>query len=182
MELTLWLLRSTPTRLGVFLRRIAYRPFMRQSHMFDIENDVEIKGLRNLHIGTGTCIEQRCTLLCTNSSVEIEDNCYMNKNVRIGADGGGEVRIGNHVMIGPNTVIDPSTHKTSDLSVPMRNQGMEFGRIIIEEDVWIGANVVIVKDVTVGKGAIIAAGAIVTSDVKSYSLVGGVPAKLIRNR
>jgi acetyltransferase-like isoleucine patch superfamily enzyme len=59
---------------------------------------------------------------------------------------------------------------------------MKDGEIIIEDDVWIGSNAVILSNCTIGKGAIIGAGAVVTRNVDSYTVVGGVPAKLVKKR
>ncbi len=73
-------------------------------------------------------------------------------------------------------------HIFSDTTVPIRQQGDRGGDIVIEDDVWIGTHTIILTDVTIHKGAIIGAGAVVTKDVEPYAIVGGVPAKLIRYR
>jgi len=64
----------------------------------------------------------------------------------------------------------------------MQKQGGEPGPVIIEDDVWIGARVIILAGVTIGTGAVIGAGSVVTRDVLPFTIVGGVPAKLIRER
>lgn len=64
----------------------------------------------------------------------------------------------------------------------MREQQGENRQIVIEDDVWIGYNAIILGGVTIGTGAVIAAGAVVTENVEPYSIVGGVPAKLIKKR
>jgi acetyltransferase-like isoleucine patch superfamily enzyme len=71
---------------------------------------------------------------------------------------------------------------TKSLYAAIREQGHSGGKIVIEDDVWIRANAVITPDVIIGKGAVVAAGAVVTSDVPPYQIVGGVPAKTIANR
>ena len=74
-------------------------------------------------------------------------------------------------------------HNVSRIDVPMNQQGMEeSGTVVIEDDVWIGARVTILKDVTIGKGSIIGAASVVTKDVPPYSVVAGNPARLIRKR
>ena len=106
----------------------------------------------------------------------------MNYRVSIDASCGGEIIIGDHVMIGPNVVMRSSNHRYDDLKKPRQLQGHVPGVIRIEDDVWIGANAVILSGVTIRRGAIIAAGAVVTKDVDSYAIVGGVPARLIKKR
>ncbi len=103
-------------------------------------------------------------------------------NVGTYIDGGGEIEIGNHVMIGPNCAIASREHSFDVLDTPMCFQPVKYGKIIIEDDVWIGANVSIKAGVSIGKGSIVAAGAVVTKDIPAYSIVGGVPAKIISNR
>ena len=84
------------------------------------------------------------------------------------------VSIGNHVLISWDVNIIEFDYHAPGGGIP------EPKPIIIEDEVWIGARCIITKDVTIGKGSIIAAGAVVTKDVPSYSLVAGNPAKLIK--
>ncbi|KAK8071213.1 hypothetical protein PG997_011416 [Apiospora hydei] len=90
------------------------------------------------------------------------------------------VFIGDRVLIGPDACICPITH-APDPDVRREASGTSFARPIrIEDDCWIGARALILPGVRVGRGSTVAAGAVVTKDVEPYSLVGGVPAKLIR--
>lgn len=114
--------------------------------------------------------------------------CDCGKNIFIGHDFTGnfnltildirEVYIGNHVMIGPNTLITTVGHPLS----PKKRRGYmaHAEPVRIGDDVWIGGNVTILAGVTIGNNVVVAAGAVVTKDVPDNSLVGGVPAKLIR--
>lgn len=181
-ELARWLLRQVPTRLGVFLRRIAYRPFLASGQMFDILEQVDIDCLRNLSIGDGTTIESRCTLLCANSRLTIGRGCTLNKNTRLGSGGDAPLTMGDNILVGPNVVMDTSMHNHSRLDIPINAQGMSYAPITIGDGAWIASNVVITKGVRIGAGSIVAAGAVVTKDVPDFAIVGGVPAKLIRMR
>lgn len=110
--------------------------------------------------------------------VKIGHHCEINENVFI--QGG---TIGNYVMIGPNSVILNSTHNHQKTDLPMILQGARLNlNPTIEDDVWIGRNVIILPGIRIGKGSIIGAGAVVTKDVPPYSVMGGVPAKVIKNR
>ena len=73
-------------------------------------------------------------------------------------------------------------HNYDDITVPIKNQGVTKGKTVIGSDVWIGANVSIMSSVNIGDGCIIAAGAVVTKDIPAFSVIGGVPAKILKNR
>jgi acetyltransferase-like isoleucine patch superfamily enzyme len=94
----------------------------------------------------------------------------------------GEIAIGNDVMIGPKTIIWTRDHKFDDLSLPMNTQGHAYKKVLIEDDVWIGAGAIILKGVRIAKGSIVAAGSVVTKDVEAYSIVAGNPARKIKMR
>ena len=103
-----------------------------------------------------------------------------NTGVQIDARGG--VTIGTGVMIGPNAVIVSSDHDHMQTDRLMVFQDHVMAPVFIEDDVWIGGNVVVCGGVRIGKGAVIAAGAVVTKDVPQMAIVGGVPARIIRSR
>lgn len=92
------------------------------------------------------------------------------------------VEIGNHVIMGPDIKIYSRNHKAERIDIPIQAQGKHYLKTKIGNDVWIGANVIITAGVTVGNHSIIAAGSVVTKDVADYSVMGGVPAKLIKTR
>lgn len=95
----------------------------------------------------------------------------------------GPLHIGDDVMMGPDVMIYTRNHETGRADVPMREQGETEPRAVtIEDDVWIGARCIILPGVTVGRGAIVAAGSVVSKDVPSHAIVGGVPAKVLRYR
>lgn len=125
--------------------------------------------------------------------INIEKNVFFGKGVdiTIGDKSGlglnarvqGPLHIGKDVMMGPDVMIYTRNHETSSLDRPMNQQGVTNPqKVVIEDDVWIGARAIILPGVTIGNGSIIAAGSVVTKDVKPYEIVGGVPAKLIKNR
>jgi len=96
---------------------------------------------------------------------------------------GGPLLVGNDVMMAPGVVILTQNHRYDLVDVPMIDQGYIGGaQVIIEDDVWIGTNAIILPGRRLGKGSIIAAGAVVTKDVDPYAIVGGNPARLIKRR
>lgn len=93
------------------------------------------------------------------------------------------VNIGCNVMMGPEVIVLSTTHKTDCLEKPMCTQGSgEECRVTINDDVWIGARVIILPGVTIGHGAILGAGAVVTKDVPPYAVVAGNPARIVKMR
>ena len=113
-------------------------------------------------------------------NLEVGNNIKINRGVFITAS--DKIKIGNDVLIGPYTVINSGNHNYSNPDIPIRLQGHIIKPIIIEDDVWIGANSTILAGVTIGKGAVIGAGAVVTKNVNPYTVVGGVPATFIKER
>jgi acetyltransferase-like isoleucine patch superfamily enzyme len=94
----------------------------------------------------------------------------------------GKITIGNNVMMGPRVSIYAENHVFDNPSLTIKEQGVEKLAVVIEDDCWIASNAVITAGVTIGKGSVVAAGAVVTASVPPYSVVGGVPAKLIKSR
>ena len=92
----------------------------------------------------------------------------------------GPVRIGNHVNLAQGITITALNHNFSDAEKRIDEQGVSTTPVVLEDDIWIGANAVILPGVTIGQHSVVAAGAIVTKDVPPHSLVAGVPAKVIR--
>lgn len=94
----------------------------------------------------------------------------------------GGLTIGNNVIIGPHVCINTSNHNFTNSELPIRLQGWTNDAVNIEDDVWIGANAVILPGVTIGKGAVIGAASVVTKSIPAYSVAVGNPAHVIRER
>ena len=127
-------------------------------------NNVNVE--RGAVFGLGTEIE-----VGNNSGLGI--NCIIPNGTIIGKD----------VMMGPNCYIHPNNHCYSRLDIPMNKQGhTEKQVVVIEDDVWIGRNVTILPGRHISKGSIIATCCCLTKDFPEYSVIGGVPSKLIKSR
>lgn len=135
-----------------------------------------IKSPENFKMGRGTYIAHH-TDIKAGRGVKFGSHCtfheygYMSGNISIG-DG---VRIANKVSL------HASTHNM-DRGEMIYKQGGTHGKIVIEDDVWVGTGARILHDVTIGEGAVVGAGAVVTEDVEPYTIVGGVPATPIGKR
>ena len=111
-------------------------------------------------------------------TITIGNNCQINEDVYIQS-----AKIGNDVLIAQNVALLAVTHKFGSITVPIIKQGSTpVDPVIVEDNVWIGRNVVVMPGITLGRGAIIGTGAVVTKDVTSLAIMGGVPARLIKYR
>ena len=94
----------------------------------------------------------------------------------------GHVTIGCDVLIGPRVTIVPENHRFENLHKTIKSQGVERARVFIEDNCWIGAGATILAGVRIGRGSVVAAGAVVARSFPPNSIVGGVPARLIKQR
>lgn len=92
----------------------------------------------------------------------------------------GPVKIGNDIRLAQNITVSGLNHDYEDVSMPIHEQGVSTAPIIIEDSTWLGANVVVVAGVTIGKHCVVAAGSIVTKDIPPYSVAVGNPARVIK--
>lgn len=120
----------------------------------------------HIHVGDNVSLGLRPTLMAANSFIHI----------------------GNNVMFGPEVTIRGGNHRTDIIGRFMTDIGLADKRptddqgVIIEDDVWVGTRAIILHNVRIGRGAIVAAGAVVTKDVPPYGIAGGVPARVIKFR
>ncbi len=188
-----------------FFRRLGFK---KSGKMTFIGSRVKIRSKKHLLCGSGLTIEDGCFInaLCKNS-VHIGNNFSLGRNsiiectgvirelgegLEIGDNVGiaanafisvrGTVKIGSSTIFGPGVKLFSENHIYTDRSAPIYLQGAERQGIEIGEDCWIGADAIILDGVKIGKGSVVAAGAVVNKDVAEYSIVGGIPAKIIGNR
>ena len=162
---------------------------------FQAGNDVTIEDYAFLHclskkgvrIGSHTSVARNLWLHCggmpdtySHGFFEIGEHSFIGPNAVMGAGGG--IRIGNYVLFGPDVVVSSENHRFDDPDTRIRDQGVTRKGVVIEDDCWIASKAVILDGVTVGRGSVVAAGAVVTRDVPSYSVVAGIPAEVIRRR
>jgi acetyltransferase-like isoleucine patch superfamily enzyme len=110
----------------------------------------------------------------------IGEGCGIGEFSSVGGSGG--VTIGRNTIIGQYFSSHPENHNFADLTRPIRAQGTTRKPISIGEDCWFGARVTVLGGVTIGESCVIAAGAVVTRDVPPYSIVAGIPARVVGSR
>ncbi len=180
-ELWICLLGWIPTPLGTIARWLGWRPLFASCGKVRFATGVDMAGTGNMHLGDGVRVGRHCIITAQNGHLELGERVALSPNVHVSADDGAIV-IGARTAIGMGTVLRAANHRIDRLDVPIMDQGHTPGRIVIGEDVWIGANCVITPDVTIGRGAVVGAGAVVTADVAPLAIVGGVPARVIGTR
>lgn len=124
----------------------------------------DFKGIENFRIGNHVSIPKGSTFYSTKAMLTVKDN----------------------VIFGPNPTIITGDHRIDVIGTPIIDSHESLPQndmaVTIEEDVWTGANIVILKGVTIGRGSIIAAGAVVNKSCPPYSIIGGIPAKVLKYR
>ena len=132
---------------------------------------------RRFWLGEQSVVESFC---CINNAV---GDVTIGDHTRIGIHSTiiGPVCIGSHVHLAQGITVTALNHRYDDKKRRIDEQGVSTQLVVISDDVWIGANAVILPGVTIGRHAVVAAGAVVTKDVPDYCMVGGVPAKIIKN-
>ena len=164
-----------------------------------IDRGADIRFPGRLTLGRGVELG-RCRIICTGpvalgDLVAVRDDAVLDAQCgpitlgrRVGVNpfcilyGAGGLTIGNDVLIAAHTVIIPSNHRIDRVDVPIWDQGTAQLGVLIGNYVWLGTHVVVLDGVTVGEGSVVAAGAVVTRDVDARTIVGGVPARVLRRR
>jgi acetyltransferase-like isoleucine patch superfamily enzyme len=129
----------------------------------------------------GGALDDGVVLLCSGPAkrdkIHIKGGTYVNRNSIL--DAHKQLEIGSHCMIGPGCFLTDADHGTSP-DDPVSQQPMRSEPTVLEDNVWLGAGVIVLKGVRIGRGAVVGAGAVVTRDVPAGSVVAGVPARMIK--
>lgn len=133
-----------------------------------------------ISIGPRTHLDRGAIVRAMGGTIRIGADCSVNAYSFL--SGAGGLSIADSVMIASHVSIYASNHVFSEATKPMRLQGLTTVGIALEEDVWIGTGVRILDGVKVGRGCVIAAGAVVTKSTAPYTINGGVPARVIAQR
>ncbi|HEX5379429.1 MAG TPA: acyltransferase [Phenylobacterium sp.] len=151
------------------------------SPMADIEKSV--RGTL-IEIGPRTTVDAFVKIKPAGGSGEvvIGADCAINSGVVMYTGNG--IRIGDAVLIAANCTLAPTNHEFGDRERRIRDQGFQPSRggIVIGDDVWLGANVVVLDGAVIGKGCVVAAGAVVRGELEPYSIYAGAPAKRVGTR
>ena len=206
LEQTLmFLLGWIPTIVGIGLRGIFYRLMLKMDGTAAIERNVRLRFADQVRLGHGSYLDEGVYIHACPSGVEIGANTLVMHGavlhvynfrslphawIKIGSEsligeysvirGQGGVTIGDRVYTSPMTQIIAVNHVFDDPGRPFIEQGITAKGITIEDDVWLGSACVVTDGVRIGRGSVIAAGAVVVDDVPPHTVVAGVPARVIK--
>ena len=173
-----------------YFKRLNLRADLQDSRLFLAPTAIFNGRLEDFSYGTGCTIGHYAVIDITNdptsehhgACVNLSDSVYIGEGCNIRA-AGARIKIGKNTMIANGVIIIGSNHHT-DVGSPMRLQpwDIERGGVTIGEDCWIGAGSIVLPGCEIGDGTIVAAGAVARGNIEAGSIVGGVPARLIRMR
>jgi acetyltransferase-like isoleucine patch superfamily enzyme len=200
-----WILGGIPTVIGIGLRAVFYRLILKMDGLVAIEPNVRLRYASGIHLARGVYLDEGVYLHALPNGIRIGQNSYVmhhaelhvynfrdlpHAGIRLGKNclisefnvlrGQGGITIGNNVYTAPHVQILAVNHVYSDRTRPIIEQGITAQGIVVEDDAWIGAGAILLDGVRVGRGAVVAAGAVVAQDVEPYTVVGGVPARVIK--
>lgn len=184
-------MRSIKKRRKALREVKRYRQWIAKMKQLKVVVDSTVKfhenaeGYKNCDLGPGTVFEKNTTVWICKERVG-HSNLVCGRNVYVGSGSYlgvyEDISIGDDVLIGAYTYIISGNHRIDTKEKRIRDQGYVGGEILIKEGAWIGAHVTILPKVTIGRGAVIGAGSVVTKSVPDYEIWGGVPAKKIKGR
>lgn len=194
-----------PTVIGTGIRALFYRLVMHLDGYAGIERNVRLRFADHIRLGSGCYLDEGVYIHACPNGVDVGAKTMVmhgailhvynfrdlpHAGIKIGREcligeysvirGQGGVTLGDRVYTSPMTQILAVNHVFDDPDRPFVEQGITAEGIVIEDDVWLGANAVITDGVHIGKGAVVAAGAVVTDDVPPHAVVAGIPARVVR--
>ncbi len=136
---------------------------------------------RNIHVDQGAVLKEGARICACNETATIHIGARTTIGHHTFIFASQRIQIGTDCLVAPFVYLVDSNHRT-EMGRPINQQGNTTAPVVIGNDVWIGVRATIVAGVTIGDGAVIAAGAVVTQPVPAYAIAGGVPAKIIGQR
>jgi len=180
-DFKLWLLNrivnpvKTRPRLWLRFFQFLYLKKGKKSFIYrSVRKDVV--PFNKIKIGNHSLIEKNSTINNMVGDIIIGDRCLIGLSNTII----GPVKFGNDVTTAQQITISGLNHNFEDISTPINRQGVNTKQVTLEDDIWIGANCVILQGVTIGKHSIVGAGSIVTHSIPAYSVAVGNPAKIVK--
>ena len=155
----------------------------------DLQPLVELRSIRldatarpaQLIVGADCQLKQGCLLSARSGRLTVGSRSAVGRNSELSCES-ADLSIGEGVRIASNVWVGTGNHHFGSADIPIVEQGTDQRPVTIEDDVWIGTHAVVLPGVKVGRGAVIAAGAVVTKDVEPLTIVGGVPARVLGRR
>lgn len=184
-----WILRHrawTPYYLRRYLRFLLFRlryPQVVTEGLVFLGRGVRVEvtpGYGRLVLGRWVHLGDRTRLHAHEGTVRIADKCVLGSNVTVNAY--LDVEVGASTLVADDVYICDFDHVTDDLQTPIKDQGITKSPVRIGPDCWLGTKTAVLRGAALGRGVVVAAHAVVRSEVPDYSIVGGIPARIIKDR
>jgi serine acetyltransferase len=155
----------------------------------NLEEGCQIIGLSKRGVVFGDrCTVGRHAMICPTNvfggepgeGLRVGDNSNIGPFAYVGCS--GYIEIGRRVLMGPRVTLIAENHRFDEIGLPIKAQGVQREPITIADDCWLGAGCIVLAGVSIGRGAVVAAGAVVVEDVPELAVVAGVPAQVVRRR
>jgi acetyltransferase-like isoleucine patch superfamily enzyme len=184
-----WIVRHrawTPWYLARYWRFMIFR--LRNRHIITrglvfLDRGAEIyarRGYGRLILGRWVHLGVDTALRCHEGTLSVGDKCVFGRDVSINCY--LDIEVGSSALFADDIYVSDFDHKFTDLTMPIKDQGIAKSLVRIEPDVWIGTKVTVARGVVIGQGAVVGANAVVTRDLPAYSVSVGVPARVIKDR
>jgi acetyltransferase-like isoleucine patch superfamily enzyme len=184
-----WIVRNrawTPWYLVRYWRFLVFKA--RNPHVITrgfvfMDRGVEIyarRGYGRLVLGRWVHLGVDCALRCHEGTLSLGDKSVLARDISINCY--LDVEIGDSALIADSVYVSDFDHKFSDLTQPIKDQGIAKSRVRIERDVWLGTKVTVSRGVVIGEGTVVGANAVVTRDLPPYSVAVGAPARVVKDR
>ena len=145
-------------------------------------HNVQVLGMANVHIGPGSCVGDNSWLnVCFRDDkirLRIGTRVLVGRGSMLSA--GGLLEVGDYCLLAPQVFISDADHVYRNIMRPYMDQGATAGKVVVEENCWLGIHAVVSGNIIVGRGSVVAANAVVTKDVPPFAVVAGVPARVLK--
>jgi acetyltransferase-like isoleucine patch superfamily enzyme len=158
------------------------RPYLHMLRLVHFYNYTHVKQRRKLTLAPGVMMAPNVSMR-SGERIEIGARSHIGERCFLWAGGThGRIIIGEDALFGPGVFVIASNYQYSDRAIPVMSQPRVEADVRIGRDVWLGTGAIVVAGVTIGEGCVVAAGSVVTRDMPPWSVVAGVPAKVIGER
>lgn len=174
LSFLIFICSSLPGRIGIYSRKILYKFLIKNiGKDFYTENGVVFSGYKNIIIGNNVRLMRYSSINADDGIIKLGNNISINYNVNINSSGKGSIIFGDNVLVGQNTVFRSADHIFKKDQITYNNTHVA-GKIIIGNNVWIGANCVILKNVIIGDNCVIGANSTITKNIEKNKVVVGL--------
>ncbi|MAI75620.1 MAG: hypothetical protein CMM90_00325 [Rickettsiales bacterium] len=183
LNIILYVFFNIPGITGIKIRQVILKFFFLETQAkIILHQSAEIRSIKNINFEGLVSFQKRCFISAVNAKLIIGKNTHFNLENLVIADG-GEITIGSNCIFGPRVIMRSVNHKYENKNINIIDQGHKYNKILIEDDVWIGAGSIILPGSIIRRGSVISAGSVVRGETESYGVYSSYgDLKKIRSR